>query len=181
MQSVEDCCPFVNMSLFTTYMESPLGPIEISGDADTISVVSFAQAKHRPAPGQESSPGPVPEAVAHCIEQLRDYFEGHLQHFNVKLQAAGSGFQHKVWQLLCDIPYGQTISYLELARQLGDTKAVRAVGLANGANPIAIIVPCHRVIGSDGKLVGYGGDIWRKSWLLRHELEHAPVPQGRLF
>ncbi len=119
--------------------------------------------------------------VQACIAQLQAYFEGSLLDFDLPLSAEGTDFQQKVWGLLREIPYGQTISYMELAKRLGNTKAIRAVGLANGSNPMAIVVPCHRVIGSDGKLVGYGGDLWRKAWLLQHEMEHAPVPQGRLF
>lgn len=167
--------------LFTTYLDSPLGPLEISGDETGLHSVLFAQAEHKPAPGRATMAGAVPVPVQICIAQLQAYFEGSHRHFDLPLSPKGTDFQRKIWDLLREIPYGHTISYIELAKRFGKTKAVRAVGLANGSNPICIIIPCHRVIGSDGKLVGYGGDLWRKAWLLKHELEHGPVPQGRLF
>jgi methylated-DNA-[protein]-cysteine S-methyltransferase len=167
--------------MFTTYLPSPLGSLEINGTTAHIHSVMFAGAEHKPAPGHEATTGPMPKAVRTCIRQLEEYFEGKRLVFDLPLSAEGTDFQRKIWHLLLDIPYGTTISYLDLSRRHGDEKAIRAVGKANGSNPIAIIVPCHRVIGHDGKLVGYGGDLWRKEWLLRHELEHAPVPQGRLF
>lgn len=170
-----------SLSGFTTYLDSPLGPLEISGDDTAVHSVLFAGAKHKPAPGRAPVPGEAPLSVQRCIAQLQAYFEGTLLDFDLSLLPKGTDFQRKVWDLLQKIPYGQTISYMELAKRLGNTKAIRAVGLANGSNPITIIIPCHRVIGSDGKLVGYGGDLWRKAWLLQHEMEYAPVPQGRLF
>jgi methylated-DNA-[protein]-cysteine S-methyltransferase len=141
----------------------------------------FARAAHKPAPGVPASEGNMPAAVAQTIEQLNEYFTGKRHDFDLPLQPKGTNFQQYIWNLLLDIPYGVTTSYLEISKRYGDTKAIRAVGTANGSNPIAIIVPCHRVIGSNGKLIGYGGDLWRKAWLLQHELEHAPVPQGKLF
>jgi methylated-DNA-[protein]-cysteine S-methyltransferase len=101
--------------------------------------------------------------------RLQAYFAGELRDFELPLAAAGTPFQQSVWRALCDIPYGETISYGELARRIGQPKAARAVGLANGQNPIAIVVPCHRVIGADGSLTGYGGGLERKRWLLAHE------------
>ncbi len=102
-------------------------------------------------------------------QQLADYFERKLKKFNIPTSLAGTEFQRSVWGRLCDIPYGQTVNYAWIASRLGNPKASRAVGRANGANPISIIIPCHRVIGKDGDLVGYGGKIWRKKWLLEHE------------
>lgn len=169
------------MSVFTTYIDSPLGLLEITGTDSQLHSVLFADARHKPAPGQAASEGDAPQAVTQTIQQLQDYFAGKRLDFDLPLELEGTDFQRKIWTLLLDIPYGTTISYLQLSQRHGDAKAIRAVGTANGSNPICIIVPCHRVIGSDGKLVGYGGDLWRKAWLLQHELEHAPIPQGRLF
>jgi AraC family transcriptional regulator of adaptative response/methylated-DNA-[protein]-cysteine methyltransferase len=104
--------------------------------------------------------------------QLREYFNGTRQHFDIPLRQTGSAFQLRVWGALCDIPYGQTSSYADIARQVGSPAAVRAVGVTNGRNQIAIVVPCHRVIRSDGSLCGYGGGRWRKQWLLDHERRH---------
>jgi len=109
---------------------------------------------------------------------LREYFEGRRRSFEVPLDLRGTPFQLRVWELLQRIPFGETRTYLDLALALGDPKAVRAVGAANGQNPVPIIVPCHRVIGQDGQLVGYGGGLWRKEWLLAHE--GRPL-QPRLF
>lgn len=121
--------------------------------------------------------GPAPEPAWHrdegpfaqVCEQLTEYFAGNLQEFDVRLAPAGTEFQKKVWQELCRIPFGASISYGELAQRIGQPKASRAVGAANGQNPISIIVPCHRVIGANGTLTGYGGGIERKKWLLEHE------------
>lgn len=108
-----------------------------------------------------------------CIEQLIQYFNGQLQRFQLPLNQPGTVFQKEVWNELTQIPFAKTISYLELARRTGDSKATRAVANANGKNNIAIIVPCHRVIGSNGELTGYAGGLWRKKWLLEHEAKIA--------
>jgi O-6-methylguanine DNA methyltransferase len=105
-------------------------------------------------------------------EEFDAYFAGELSSFDLEMNALGTPFQRSVWSQLCEIPYGETISYGELAQRLGNPNASRAVGLANGRNPIAIIVPCHRVIGADGSLTGYGGGLERKTWLLEHERRH---------
>jgi len=167
--------------MFTAYTDSPLGLLEISGTEQSLSSVLFAGARHKPAPGKEATAGEMPNPVQVCIRQLAEYFEGRRMDFDLPIRPQGTDFQEKIWGLLLDIPFGQTISYLELSRRYGDEKAIRAVGTANGSNPICIIVPCHRVIGSNGKLIGYGGDLWRKEWLLRHEAQYSPVPAGRLF
>lgn len=108
-----------------------------------------------------------------CIQQLDQYFSGKELHFKLPLQQDGTPFQQSVWNALLKINPGETNSYLQLSKNLGNPKAIRAVGTANGANAIAIIVPCHRVIGSQGKLVGYGGGLWRKKWLLDHEAKYC--------
>ena len=124
---------------------------------------------------------PVPKSLPFLKRQLESYFSGNLRDFNIPMLAAGTDFQRRVWKELQNIPYGQTISYLELARRLGDEKCIRAAARASGANPIAILIPCHRVIGSDGSLVGYAGGLDMKEFLLRLEgaLPKAP-PQPRL-
>ena len=143
------------------FLKTPLGYLEINGTEKGISKIEFLNARVRI--------NRVPALLKPCVEQLKEYFKGERHDFTVALDLTGSPFQVRVWEELTRIPYGTTISYLELARRTGDTKALRAVGGANGANPVVIIVPCHRVIGKDGKLVGYGGGIKRKKWLLEHE------------
>ena len=120
----------------------------------------------------------IPKELKGAVLQLKDYFEGKRTEFSFKINPAGTDFQQKVWQELLNIPFGKTCSYLELSKKLGDVKAIRAVASANGKNPLWIVVPCHRVIGSDGSLTGYAGGLWRKKWLLEHE---NPVKQESLF
>ncbi|MFT5753160.1 MAG: methylated-DNA-[protein]-cysteine S-methyltransferase [Flavobacterium sp.] len=120
----------------------------------------------------------IPLVLKEAVNQIQDYFEGNRNDFNFKLNPKGTDFQQKVWQELLNIPYGKTMSYQELSIKLGDVKAIRAVANANAKNPLWIVVPCHRVIGSDGSLTGYAGGLWRKKWLLDHE---NPVKQQSLF
>ena len=115
----------------------------------------------------------MPPILIQCIEQLIQYFHGERRIFELAINQSGTAFQQDVWNLLMTIPYAKTISYLDLARKTGDPKATRAVASANGKNNVAIIVPCHRVIGSNRDLVGYGGGLWRKRWLLEHEMKYA--------
>jgi len=145
--------------MFYTWMESPVGRLLLAGDEKGLRKLLFAG---NPEPGWREDPA----ALAEPVRQLRAYFAGELHNFELPLAPEGTPFQLRVWRELCRIPYGQTISYGELARRVGSPKASRAVGLANGANPISIIVPCHRVIGSNGKLTGYGGGLKNKEWLL---------------
>lgn len=145
---------------YATY-ESPLGLIEVGGTAEAIVSLYFVEEPH-----EDAQTHPL---VDRAIEQLDAYFNHSLRRFDLPLDLQGTDFQRQVWKQLEIIPYGQTASYLEIAQALGKPKAVRAVGAANGQNPISIIVPCHRVIGSSGDLIGYGGGLWRKEWLLRHE------------
>jgi len=116
---------------------------------------------------------PQSPVLKECIKQLDAYFAGKLVDFSLSIVQTGTNFQQTVWSELCNIPYGHTISYMELSKRIGNVKAIRAVGTANGSNNVSIIVPCHRVIGSNGSLVGYGGDLWRKKWLLDHEAKFA--------
>jgi methylated-DNA-[protein]-cysteine S-methyltransferase len=154
------------MSEYKAYYRSDIGLLEIIGSETSIKVVNFIEGETETTdPTQAELP---PEIVA-CLAQFDDYFRGERRDFSLRLEPAGTGFQKAVWSQLGTIPYGQTVSYLDIARQVGNEKAVRAVGAANGQNPIVIIVPCHRVVGSNGQLTGYGGGLWRKAWLLNHE------------
>ncbi|AUP79314.1 methylated-DNA--[protein]-cysteine S-methyltransferase [Flavivirga eckloniae] len=155
----------------TCIIQTPLGYSKIEGDADGIASVIVLNS-------QEKTTDVIPEVLEDCVHQLREYFEGKRKHFSLKLAPKGTEFQKKVWKQLEQIPYGKTLSYLELSKQLGDIKAIRAVANANGKNPLWIIVPCHRVIGSDGSLTGYAGGLHRKQWLLEHE---SPYKQQSLF
>ena len=146
-----------------------MGVLKIIGTAEYISEVSFYDTSDR-AGGNKKN---LPPLVIHCIEQLIQYFNGERRFFDLPLNQEGTVFQKQVWNELTSIPFGKTISYIELAVKTGDPKATRAVAGANGKNNIAIIVPCHRVIGSDKSLVGYGGGLWRKKWLLEHEMKIA--------
>jgi methylated-DNA-[protein]-cysteine S-methyltransferase len=143
------------------YYASPVGDLIIESKEDKITVVNFLKDKK-----QEETITPV---IEQCIAELDEYFYEGRKFFTVEIQLLGSDFQLKVWNELLNIPYGKTASYLDIAIQLGDINTIRAVGLANGQNPIAIIVPCHRVIGKNGDLVGYGGGLDKKVWLLQHE------------
>jgi methylated-DNA-[protein]-cysteine S-methyltransferase len=145
-------------------VESPVGQLIVAGDGDGLRMLAFAGADRPFAPNPEWRRDQ--DSLAHVCGELDAYFRGDLRRFTVPVVPEGTPFQRRVWAALCEIPYGETISYGELARRLGDAKAVRAVGLANGANPIAIVIPCHRVIGSNGSLVGYGGGLPIKQALL---------------
>ena len=147
----------------TLIFDSPVGIIEIKGTDEFISEAEFRD--KAPLPSAEKTPALLIDAK----RQLLEYFSGSRKEFDLPVQQTGTEFQQKVWAELCKIPFGETISYLELAKRLGDVKSIRAAGTANGKNKIAIIVPCHRVIGSDGSLTGYAGGMHRKDWLLRHE------------
>jgi methylated-DNA-[protein]-cysteine S-methyltransferase len=146
-----------------------VGLLKISGTEGYISEVSFHDTSQK-AEGKKKN---FPPMLIHCVEQLIQYFNGQRRQFELPLHQPGTPFQQSVWAELVLIPFGKTISYLELARRTGDTKATRAVANANGKNNIAIIVPCHRVIGSNRDLVGYGGGLWRKKWLLELEAKVA--------
>lgn len=159
----------------TAYYDSPLGDLEIRAKEGIITAVLF---RSRPAQFEATTVSPI---IGQCITQLDEYFKGDRVMFELPLQPEGTTFQTLVWKELQKIPYGETISYIELARRLGDEKVVRAAGSANGKNPVGIIIPCHRVIGANGKLVGYAGELWRKEWLLKHEAAFAPKKAGRLF
>jgi methylated-DNA-[protein]-cysteine S-methyltransferase len=154
----------------TVFINSPLGITKIVGDETGITEISIS------SEGEISTS--IPAELQEAVSQLGDYFEGNRIEFTFKLNPKGTEFQQKVWQELRNIPFGKTISYLDLSKKLGDVKAIRAVASANGKNPLWIVIPCHRVIGTDGSLTGYAGGLWRKKWLLEHE---NPTNQQRLF
>ena len=147
------------------YIETPLGHAKISGNENGIISVSIVDT-------QDELSDTIPESLLDCAIQLKEYFNETRKTFDLKLNPEGTTFQKKVWKQLETIPFGKSISYLQLSKQLGDVKAIRAAASANGKNPLWIIVPCHRVIGSDGSLTGYAGGLYRKQWLLNHESEH---------
>jgi methylated-DNA-[protein]-cysteine S-methyltransferase len=152
-----------------TYYKSPLGLLRVGGTSSYINEISFVDHLDDSEAEQAGLRGPVPPLVIQCIEQLIQYFQGQRRVFDFPICQEGTPFQQSVWTELTAIPFGKTLSYLELSRRLGDTKAIRAAAAANGKNNIVIVVPCHRVIGSKRDLVGYGGGLWRKKWLLDHE------------
>lgn len=159
------------MTTYTATMSSPVGDIALVGDGEALSGLFMPQHRHRP---------PLPEhavrddaAFAAAREQLAAYFAGERTDFDLPVAATGTPFQHEVWHALTEIPYGTTWSYGDLAQRIGKPAAVRAVGLANGRNPVSIVVPCHRVVGADGSLTGYGGGLDRKRFLL--DLERGAI------
>jgi methylated-DNA-[protein]-cysteine S-methyltransferase len=152
---------------YQTSFKSPLGFLILKSDGQSITAVTFSENDL-----QEQN---TCEILHRCEVQLKNYFSGKSNAFDIPLSPEGTEFQQKVWAELLKIPYGETITYMELAVRLGDAKAVRAVGMANGRNPIAIIIPCHRVIGAGNKLTGYAGGIWRKKMLLELEMKHNPT------
>lgn len=154
----------------TAYIKTPLGFAKIVGDEDGVSVISVSD--------QGKVSITIPTVLQDAVSQLNDYFDGKRTNFTFKLNPLGTEFQQKVWKGLLEIPFGKTMSYLELSKKLGDVKAIRAVASANGKNPLWIVIPCHRVIGTDGSLTGYAGGLWRKKWLLEHE---NPSKQESLF
>jgi methylated-DNA-[protein]-cysteine S-methyltransferase len=153
----------------TTYYHSPVGILKISGTDDFITEISFEDKVQR-NDGRKRNLSPM---LITAIEQLIQYFNGERRNFELPINQPGTEFQKEVWNELMAIPYAKTISYLDLARRIGDSKATRAVANANGKNNVCIVVPCHRVIGANKELVGYSGGLWRKKWLLEHEMKVA--------
>jgi len=147
---------------YSRIYECPLGYLEITASEKGIASILYRDIKPE---GNEVTN----EFIEVCIIQIEEYFAGRRKVFTVPIIPEGTDFQKRVWNELLNIPYGETISYLELSHRISNTKAIRAVGFANGKNPVNIIIPCHRVIGLDGGLTGYGGGLWRKKWLLEHE------------
>tara|TARA_R110000868_G_scaffold82956_10_gene234116 strand:+ start:9805 stop:10278 length:474 start_codon:yes stop_codon:yes gene_type:complete len=153
------------------YIQTPIGITKIVGDEDGLTQITVLNS-------EEEVTDIIPEVLEDAVYQLNEYFEGKREVFDLDLNPEGTDFQKKVWDALGAIPFGKTTSYLEVSKTLGDVKAIRAVANANGKNPLWIVVPCHRVIGSDGSLTGYAGGLHRKQWLLEHE---SPHKQTSLF
>tara|TARA_R110000868_G_scaffold112089_1_gene302101 strand:+ start:184 stop:654 length:471 start_codon:yes stop_codon:yes gene_type:complete len=154
----------------TACIKTPLGIATIIGDESGVSIISVAD--------EGEVLNKIPAVLQEAVSQLNAYFDGERTSFDFKLNPKGTEFQKKVWNALLEIPYGKTRTYLEQSKNLGDVKAIRAVASANGKNPLWVVVPCHRVIGSNGSLTGYAGGLWRKKWLLEHE---NPSTQQSLF
>jgi len=152
-----------------TYYKTPIGTARIVGDDDGISSITVLDS-------EEESSTNIPECLQECVKQLDEYFQKKRSSFNLNLNPQGTAFQKEVWSTLQRIPYGRTKSYLKMSEEMGEVKAIRAVASANGKNPLWIVIPCHRVIGSDGSLTGYSGGLWRKRWLL--EYENPPIQQS---
>ncbi|MGB1307689.1 MAG: methylated-DNA--[protein]-cysteine S-methyltransferase [Oceanihabitans sp.] len=152
-------------------LQTPLGSTKIIGDLTGITAISVLNTI-------EKTTSIIPLELEECATQLQEYFNRERKQFSFKINPKGTNFQKRVWQELLNIPYGKTTSYLKLSQQLGDVKAIRAVANANAKNPIWIVIPCHRIIGSDGSLTGYAGGLQRKQWLLEHE---SPYKQESLF
>ena len=153
------------------FIETPIGTAQIKGNDLGLQSITVLNDK-------KPSTLVIPENLKAAVEQFREYFEGRRRQFDLLLNPEGTAFQKRVWKSLLEIPYGTTISYLELSKRLGDVKAIRAVAAANGKNPLWIVIPCHRVIGSNGSLTGYASGLHRKKWLLDHE---SPFKQQSLF
>ncbi len=154
------------MNTYKAIYKSPLGAIEIVGTQDSILSLEFVDK-------EQSNKIDLPFCLENCLKQIDAYFGGKRKAFSLKLDPAGTPFQKCVWRQLEKIPYGAVVSYGRIAGIIGKPEASRAVGNANGRNPIPIIIPCHRVVGSDGRLTGYGGGLWRKEWLIKHEKEFS--------
>lgn len=160
-------------NLYKTYYKSPIGTIEIIGTNDEVQIISILNDDFSNFKKLGNS-----KELEKCKHQLEEYFTGKRTSFDLKLNPQGTIFQQKVWQELLNVKFNTTRTYLEQTKAIGDVKAIRAVASANGKNPIAIVIPCHRIIGSNGSLTGYAGGLWRKKWLLDHE---NPVKQQSLF
>jgi len=155
----------------TAYYKTPIGTAKIVGDTNGIISITVLD-------DSIETSKKIPINLQDCVTQLGEYFNGIRTNFNLKLNPQGTDFQKRVWTELLNVPFGKTRNYLQQSKKLGDAKAIRAVASANGKNPIWIVIPCHRIIGSDGSLTGYAGGLWRKKWLLAHE---SPSPQQSLF
>ena len=160
---------FFMENIFKTTVETPIGYLELTTDHNYLLSVTFTDNYLQPS-------GYQPNILMETAKQIGEYFRGIRKVFNLNLQPAGTDFQIKVWEQVMKVPFGETVSYLEIAKQTGSKNNTRAVGMANGKNPIPIIIPCHRIIGLNGKLTGYAGGLDRKKWLLNHELQFSQHP-----
>lgn len=158
---------------FSTYYNSPVGWLKITGNTKSLQAISFVES-------QEETNENVPQILQETVHQLKEYFDGKRETFQLNLAPEGTDFQKRIWKLVSEISFGETASYLDIAQRSSSEKNTRAVGLANGKNPIPIVIPCHRIIGTNGKLTGYAGGLDRKRWLLLHEQNHSKT-KNRLF
>ncbi len=167
-------CQYLILKTSFAYYSSPIGTILINSNGDSIEEILFINSLRGLKINEEDIDFNAEHSVVvkKCISQLDEYFAGKRKEFEVPVTQYGTEFQTRVWNELLQINYGKTISYHELSKRIGNVKAIRAVGTCNGSNKLCIIVPCHRVIGSNGALTGYGGDLWRKKWLLEHEAKN---------
>ncbi|MEN8116066.1 MAG: methylated-DNA--[protein]-cysteine S-methyltransferase [Bacteroidota bacterium] len=156
----------MNKKKFIKYIESPVGWLELKATRDSLTAISFVDEKGIASNSE-------PEILVNAAIQLDEYFKGERKEFDLNIAPEGTEFQKKVWQFVSEVSFGQTASYLDIAYRTGSQKNTRAVGFANGKNPLPIIIPCHRIIGSNGKLTGYAGGLKRKQWLLQHELKYS--------
>jgi len=163
-----------NSNKFSGFLPSPIGLLEITSNGNSVTSIIFRNK------GYSIQAPKVNQIILSCINQLNEYFEGNRHNFELLTNPFGTEFQNRVWEKVCKIPFGETTSYGKIAKALGDPKLNRAVGLANGANPVPIIIPCHRVIGSDGSLTGYAGGLDKKIWLLSHERHYFTPAKGQL-
>lgn len=163
------------MTRFFTTLASPVGKLLLTSDGTALTGLYLEEHGGSPMSAPSASCSRHEAPFVEAVTQLRAYFAGELESFALPLAGEGTDFQKSVWAALTTIPYGETRSYADIAAQIGKPGAARAVGLANGSNPISIIVPCHRVIGANGTLTGYGGGLERKRWLLEHEGALAPA------
>jgi methylated-DNA-[protein]-cysteine S-methyltransferase len=160
-----------NTTATIAYYSSPIGNMRLVTTDDALTLVSFHEDKTLSSTTEVDHP-----VLQQTIIQLQEYFNGSRKVFELPLSPEGTAFQQKVWQELLKIEYAATITYLQLARRLGNVKSIRAAASSNGKNPIAVIIPCHRVVGADGKLTGYAGGLHRKQWLLEHEAKYGGHP-----
>lgn len=160
---------------YYTIMDSPIDPLLLTSDGEYLTGLYMDTQMQEFLPDMREKWRYDPALFAEAIIQLEAYFARELCQFDLPLKTSGTAFQENVWQLLTTIPYGETVSYKSIAERMHVPKATRAVGLANGQNPISIIIPCHRVIGASGRLTGYGGGLHRKQWLLAHEARHGTL------
>jgi methylated-DNA-[protein]-cysteine S-methyltransferase len=166
------------MKLHVAYYQSPIGLLEVKGSAEAIISIRFVEEEPASSATADAS---VPSLIASCIDQLDEYFRGMRSAFTVPLQPWGSPFQQKVWNGISSIPFGSTVTYKQLAVMVNNPAAARAAGHATGKNRFAILVPCHRIVGSDGKRHGYAWGVWRKEWLIDHERKVLQRSHGMDF
>ena len=169
-----------HQEFFIEQFNSPVGALQITTSSDRLISVLFLEAKTKPMMAEEITKN-NPDIMQQTILQLQEYFEGKRKSFDVEIEMNGTEFQKNVWQELLKIPFGKTITYAEQSKRIKNEKAIRAIASTNGKNQINIIIPCHRVIGSDGSLTGYGGDLWVKKWLLQHEKKFISANERQML